>query len=244
MVLVVIPARWGSTRLPQKPLVEIAGRPMIEHVYRQAKLAGSVAHIVVATDHEEIAAVVRGFGGEAAMTGECSSGTDRVAQVAREMTNFDIIVNVQGDWLIPPEMIEETVTPLRDDPNLGMASLKRFFREGEDPENPNMVKVVTDTEDNALYFSRSILPYPRNPGGPGPFLHMGIYAFRRETLFEFTGLPQTPLEKAEGLEQLRALENGIRIRVPTTSHFSTGVDTAEDLERIRKTIDENGNLNN
>ncbi len=220
--------------MANKPLAKIAGRTMVEHVYRKAESARGVVRVVVATDHEKIAATVKNFGGEAIMTDKCDSGTDRVAQVARKLKNFDIIVNVQGDWIIPPEIIEESVVPLLEDPALGMAGVKRLFRDDEDPAEPSMVKVVTDLEDNALYFSRSLLPYPRNTGGPGPFLHMGIYAFRRETLLKFAQLPQTALERAEGLEQLRALEHGIKIRVPTTSHFAVGVDTPEDLQRIRE----------
>jgi len=238
MALVVIPARWASSRLEHKPLVTIAGRPMIEHVYRRAAEASGVERVVVATDNEEIASVVKAFGGEAILTGECETGTDRVARAARRLGRFGIIVNVQGDEpLIPPEMIEQVIEPLKNDSGPGMASLKRAFREDENPSLPQLVKVVTDLEDNALYFSRSLIPYPRNPGESGPYLHVGIYAFRAETLFQFTSLPRTPLERAESLEQLRALEHGIKIAVPTTSHYSVGVDTQEDLEKVRSIME-------
>ena len=234
MSLVVIPARMGSTRLANKPLVEIAGRPMIEHVYRRAQMAKGVERVIVATDHEDVAAAVKRFGGDVMMTGECRTGTDRVAEVARKLPNFGIIVNIQGDEpLLPPEMIEEVTAPLLSDPKLGMASLKRLFLDEEEPTLPSMVKVVTDLNENALYFSRSLAPYPRNAVEKGPFLHVGIYAFRRDFLLQFTELHSTPLERAEGLEQLRALEHGIKIRVPTTTHFSIGVDTPDDLERVR-----------
>jgi 3-deoxy-manno-octulosonate cytidylyltransferase (CMP-KDO synthetase) len=243
MSLVVIPARIGSTRLANKPLVDIGGHPMIEHVYRRALEAAGVEKVIVATDHEDIAAAVRKFGGEVMMTGECRTGTDRVAQVASQLADFDIIVNIQGDEpLLPPEMIEEVTAPLTKDPELGMATLKRLFLDNEEPTVPSMVKVVTDLNGNALYFSRSILPYPRNTPELGPFLHVGIYAFRRDTLLRFASLPATPLERAEGLEQLRALEHGIRVHVPTTTHFSIGVDTPQDLEKVRNIFKTRNNL--
>jgi len=237
MALVVIPARWASTRLAAKPLADIEGRPMVEHVWSRARTASGVTGVVVATDHDKIVAAVKNFGGDVLFTGECKTGTDRVAMVAREMPDAEIIVNLQGDEpLIPPEMIEEVIAPFKTDPNVKMASLKRAFRPGEDPSDPDIVKVVTDLNEDAIYFSRSRIPFPRNEGNYGPYVHVGLYAFRRETLLEFTMMDQTPLEKAESLEQLRALENGIKIRVPTTGHFSVGVDTAEDLETVRKII--------
>ncbi len=211
---------------------------MIEHVYRQAGAASGAERVVVATDSDEIASAVRAFGGEAVMTGECETGTDRVAQAVRELERYEVIVNLQGDEpLIPPEMIDEVIAPLKNSAGPGMATLKRQFREDEDPSLPQLVKVVTDLEDNALYFSRSLIPYPRNPGESAFYLHVGIYAFRAETLFKFTSLPKTPLERTESLEQLRALQHGIKIAVPTTSHYSVGVDTAEDLEKVRSIME-------
>lgn len=236
MIVAVIPARYGSTRLPGKPLAEIAGKPLIEHVYRRVSKARSVDKTLVATDREEIASAVKKFGGEAVMTGECRTGTDRAAQALADV-DCSIVVNVQGDEpLIPPEMIEQVLRPFKADESLQMSSLKRLFRQGEDPSEQQAVKVVTDREDNALYFSRSLVPFPRNPAATGPFLHVGIYAYTRDFLMEFTSWPSTPLEMIEGLEQLRALEHGRRIKVPTTEHFSIGVDTPEDLERVRKLI--------
>lgn len=224
--------------MPGKPLAEIAGRPMIEHVYRRAIEAAGVDRVIVATDHERIVEVVRQFGGEAMMTGDCATGTDRVAEVARRIVDAEIIINVQGDEpLIPPAMIEAVIAPFKKNPDVEMTSLKRAFREDEDPRAPSIVKVVTDLNDNALYFSRSPIPYPRNADGLKYFAHVGIYGFRRETLFRFSGLPQSRLEIAEGLEQLRMIENGIKINVPFTEHFSIGVDTPDDLEKVRLIIE-------
>lgn len=238
MVIAVIPARWGSTRLPGKPLALIAGRPMIEHVYCRVRDARGVERVIVATDDERVAAEVRGFGGEAAMTGECRSGTDRIAQAVSKI-ECDIVINVQGDEpLIPPQMVEDVVKPFSLDNTIMMASLKRAFRPEEDPAAPQAVKVVTDLADNALYFSRSLVPFPRNPSEKGPFLHVGIYAYTRDFLMKFASWPSTPLETAEGLEQLRALERGYRIKVPTTEHFSFGVDTPEDLDRARRLLEQ------
>lgn len=237
MVIVVIPARWGSTRFPGKPLAEIAGKPMIEHVYRRAAQARGVERVLVATDDTKILKCVREFGGEVVLTGEHRSGTDRVAEAVADI-ECDIVVNVQGDEpLIPSRMIEQVIEPFRDDESLQMASLKRLFREDEDPHSPQLVKVVTDKNNNALYFSRSLLPYPRYPQQQPPFLHIGIYAYRKNFLLKFSSLPSTPLEQAEGLEQLRALEHGYRIKVPTTELFSIGVDVPEDIEKVKRHLE-------
>ncbi len=248
MIVAVIPARWASTRLPGKPLELIAGKPMIEHVYRRASEARGIERVVVATDYEEIARAVQGFGGEAIMTGECRTGTDRVARAVADI-DCDIVVNVQGDEpLIPPQMIEQVIEPFKTDASLKMTSLKRLFRPDEDPAVPQAVKVVTDLEDNALYFSRSLIPYEKSeksgtrneymsPIFPPIFLHVGIYAYTRDFLMEFTSWPSTQLETTEGLEQLRVLEHGHRINVPTTEHFSIGVDTPEDLDRVRELLE-------
>lgn len=237
MVIVVIPARLASSRLPEKPLAEIRGKPMIEHVYRRASQARGISRVVVATDDERIVQAVRKFGGEAVMTGDCRTGTDRVAQAVSKI-NCDIVVNVQGDEpLIPPQMVEEVIAPFKSGSYLEMASLKRAFRPDEDPGAQQAVKVVTDMEDNALYFSRSLIPFPRNPTQNSPFLHVGIYAYTRDFLMEFTNWPSAPLEITEGLEQLRVLEHGHRIKVPTTEHFSVGVDTKDDLERVKRLME-------
>lgn len=240
MIIVVIPARWGSTRFPGKPLIDIAGKPMIEHVYRQASRARGIDKVLVATDDTRILKCIREFGGECILTGEHRSGTDRVAEAVADI-ECDIVVNVQGDEpIIPPQMIEQVIEPFRSDNSLPMASLKRAFREGEDPNSPQLVKVVTDIHNNALFFSRSLLPYPRDPQQSQPFLHIGIYAYRKNFLLKFSSLPSTPLEQTEGLEQLRALEHGYRIKVPTTEFFSIGVDVPEDIEKIRKHLKNDG----
>jgi 3-deoxy-manno-octulosonate cytidylyltransferase (CMP-KDO synthetase) len=232
----IIPARYESTRLPGKALADIAGRPMIEHVYRRASAARTVASVIVATDDERIATAVRGFGGNVQMTSAAhQSGTDRLAEVARGL-ECSLIVNVQGDEpLIEPSMIDEAVEAFAGDPALEMSSLRRPIDPGgQDARNPNVTKVVVDRNGDALYFSRASIPFVR-AGSPAPpaWRHVGLYVYRRECLLRLAALPPTALEQAEALEQLRALEHGIRIKVVETAFDSIGVDTAEDLERVR-----------
>jgi 3-deoxy-manno-octulosonate cytidylyltransferase (CMP-KDO synthetase) len=206
---------------------------MIEHVYRRAATTPGVDAVIVAADDERIAAAVNGFGGVARMTRSThQTGTDRIAEVA-ESLECDIIVNVQGDLpLIEPEMIAQAIAPLDLDPDVQMSTLRRPITDASERNNPNVVKVAVDLNGDALYFSRSPLPYLR---GTGPtFKHIGLYAYRRRFLLMLTSLPQTPLEKAESLEQLRALEHGFRIRTVETLHESVEVDTPEDLERVRR----------
>ena len=208
---------------------------MIEHVYRRAATTPGVDAVIVATDDERIAAAVNGFGGVVKMTRSThQTGTDRIAEIA-ESLECDIIVNVQGDLpLIEPEMIAQAIAPLDLDPDLQMSTLRRPITDASERNNPNIVKVAVDLNGDALYFSRSPLPYLR---GTGPtFKHIGLYAYRRRFLLTLTSLPQTPLEKAESLEQLRALEHGFRIRTVETLHESVEVDTPEDLERVRRHI--------
>jgi 3-deoxy-manno-octulosonate cytidylyltransferase (CMP-KDO synthetase) len=236
----IIPARYHSTRLPGKVLADIAGRPMIEHVYRRVCRAAGIDAVIVATDDERVIAAVQKFGGEAMLTSAAHrTGTDRVAEVARAIT-CDIVVNVQGDEpLIPPEMIAEVVAPFRDD-EVVMTTLRRQIEDDADPLSPHVVKVVVNRNDDALYFSRAPIPYSRHPAPNGQthFKHIGLYGYRRDFLLEFAALPQTPLEITESLEQLRALEHGFRIRTPETVHDSHGVDTPEDLERARRQLAE------
>ena len=208
---------------------------MIEHVYRRAATTPGVDAVIVATDDERIASVVQGFGGVVQMTRSThQTGTDRVAEVAANL-ECDIIVNVQGDLpLIEPDMIAQVMAPLDRDPGVQMSTLRQPIADASERENPNVVKVAVDLNGDALYFSRSPLPYLR---GTGPtFKHIGLYAYRRRFLLTLTSLPQTPLEKAESLEQLRALEHGFRIRTVETLHESVEVDTPEDLERVRRLI--------
>lgn len=237
-VLAVIPARFHSTRLPGKILADIAGRPMIEHVYRRASAARLVHGVIVATDDERIAAAVRAFGGAAVMTrADHASGTDRIAEVVA-VHPCRAVVNLQGDEpLIEPDTIDAAVAPLLDDPSLEMSTLSRPFADGDEFRCPNVVKVVTDDRGLALYFSRSPIPFLRdNPSAvPGAArAHVGLYVYRRETLLRLAALPPALLELTESLEQLRALAHGVRIRVVETHHAAAGVDTPEDLARVRR----------
>ncbi len=204
---------------------------MIEHVYRRAAEADLVDAVVVATDDRRILEAVEAFGGIARMTsGAHRTGTDRVAEIAADLP-ADIIVNVQGDEpLIDPAMISSVVQPFREDASVQMTTARRALTDPEDLLNPHVVKVVADCRGDALYFSRSPIPN----GAGSALVHVGLYAFRREFLLRFAALPQTPLEVAESLEQLRALEHGFRIRTVVTEHHSIGVDTPDDLERARR----------
>lgn len=231
----IIPARYESTRLPGKALADIGGRPMIEHVYRRAAAATSISRVLVATDDRRILDKVRGFGGEAVMTSAShQSGTDRLAEAAASL-DADIIVNVQGDEpLLAPATIDAAVTPFFGDPALEMTTLRRAIVDAEELRNPNVTKVVVDRDGFAMYFSRAPIPFTR-AGQPATtaWAHVGLYVYRRATLLRLAGLPQTALERAEALEQLRALEHGIRIKAIKTTHSTIGVDTREDLERVR-----------
>ena len=211
---------------------------MIEHVYRRAAAAMYVTSVIVATDDERILEAVRGFGGVACMTAAYhASGTDRIAEVASELS-CEIVVNVQGDEpLIEPSMIDEAIEPLRADPLVVMSTLRRRMDDRADIDNPNVTKVVVDREGYALYFSRAPIPYVRE-GAPAAaaWRHVGLYVYRREILLQLAGLAPTELERSESLEQLRALQHGIRILAVETEHDSIGVDTPEDLERVRRLI--------
>lgn len=235
-----IPARYASTRLPGKPLLLIAGRPMIEHVYERVSQARGLDRIVVLTDDERIARAVEGFGGEWEMTPpECASGTDRIAHAARQW-HAAAVVNIQGDEpLIDPEAVSRIAVHLADhpeDPVVTLAAEAVLEEMGEEMGNPNAVKVVLDLAGYALYFSRSAIPFQRQEGGAVPLKHLGIYGYQREALLRLAALPQTPLERSESLEQLRALENGLRIRVLLAEGASPGVDTREDLERVERLL--------
>jgi 3-deoxy-manno-octulosonate cytidylyltransferase (CMP-KDO synthetase) len=211
---------------------------MIEHVYRRASAAAWVSSVLVATDDERILEAVRSFGGVACMTSpDHQSGTDRLAEVAAEMS-CDIVVNVQGDEpLIDPAMIDEAVQPLLDDPMVVMSTLRRRIDDPEDLRNPNVTKVVVDRDGYALYFSRAAIPFVRD-GAPAAaaWRHVGLYVYRRDCLLQLAGLAPTELERSESLEQLRALEHGIRILAVETRYDSVGVDTPDDLERVRRLL--------
>lgn len=231
-----IPARYGSTRLPGKPLLPIAGRPMIEHVYTRVARARGLDRVVVLTDDERIARAVEGFGGDCEMTpADCASGTDRIAWAARRW-NAAGVVNIQGDEpLIDPEGVSRIAEHLAANPGDPMVTLATPASPAE-MANPNAVKVVLARDGAALYFSRSPIPYPRSEGGAAPLKHLGIYGYRTEALLRLAALPPSPLERSESLEQLRALENGIAIRVLVVELGSVGVDTAEDLETVERLL--------
>ena len=232
-IAVIIPARFGSQRLPGKPLADLAGRPLIAHVVDRARRARGVDVVAVATDDERIAHAVEAAGGRAIVTGEAQTGTDRVAQAARTLRPAaDVVVNLQGDEpLMDPAAIETLVRAM--EPGVEMATLARPLVEGE-MGRLQVVKVVTDLRGDALYFSRAPIPC-RRAGGDSPLAraHVGIYAFTAAFLQEFASLPPGRLEAEESLEQLRALEHGRRIRVADTSYAGFGIDTPEDLERAR-----------
>jgi 3-deoxy-manno-octulosonate cytidylyltransferase (CMP-KDO synthetase) len=236
-VVAVIPARYGSTRLPAKALADIDGVPMIVRVWRQAKLARSIERVIVATDDERIAAPVRAAGGEAMMTSQShQSGTDRIAEVAQKVP-ANIYLNVQGDQpFTDPRDLDALLAPMLADSAIEMATIATPITDLEEFRNPAKVKVVCDELGNALYFSRSPIPFARDIVGvpPGAMRHIGVYAYRREFLFRFAALAPGKLEQLEKLEQLRALENGYRIRVVASIAPSLEIDTAEDLARARR----------
>jgi 3-deoxy-manno-octulosonate cytidylyltransferase (CMP-KDO synthetase) len=234
----IIPARYHSTRLPGKALADIGGRPMIEHVYRRASAARSVGSVIVATDDERIAAAVRAFGGRAQLTSRShQSGTDRLAEVAADLT-CDLVVNVQGDEpLLEPSMIDEAVGAFYGEPQLMMSTLRRRIDDPAERHNPNVTKVVVDRDGYALYFSRAPIPYVREGAPVAPaWRHVGLYVYRRECLLLLARLAPTDVERAEALEQIRALEHGIRIKAVETAYDSVGVDTPADLERVRRLV--------
>lgn len=235
----VIPARYASTRLEGKPLADIDGHSMIEWVYKRT-LASNLDMVVVATDNQLVYDKVKSFGGEVVMTSENHpNGTSRIAEVAEIYSEFDVIINVQGDEpLIEKEMINSLITPFLKEPNLSMATLKHRIDTIEEVENPNNVKVVTTKGDYAIYFSRSPIPYPREMDMKNYFKHVGIYGYRRDFVIKYSQMAQTPLEISESLEQLRVLENGYRIKVLETPYKIVGVDTKEDLERVREIVKE------
>jgi len=250
IVWAVIPARFASSRLPGKPLVPLAGKPMIQHVWERVRRAQEVSRVLVATDDERIRRAVTEFGGEAVMTrAEHRSGTERLAEVAASAASSgaEIFVNVQGDEpLIEPAAVDAAVAILLEDSSVEVVTLAVPIATPGDVMDPNVVKVVLDFEGNALYFSRAPIPWIRDtageragfspPAGSTHLKHLGLYAFRRSALLEFATFPQGELEKLEQLEQLRWLENGYRIRVAETSYDSVSVDVTEDIARVEKLL--------
>ncbi|MEI6083467.1 MAG: 3-deoxy-manno-octulosonate cytidylyltransferase [Verrucomicrobiota bacterium] len=233
----VIPARYGAQRFPGKPLALIAGKPLVQRVYEQARQARRLDDVIVATDDTRILEAVEGFGGNAVLTDPaCPSGTDRAAEVARHYP-CELVVNIQGDEpLLKPEMIDQLVAGMAESPEFVMGTLARPVEAADVWANPNVVKVVFGVKGNALYFSRHPVPFARD--AQGGFVagqthkHIGIYAYRKDFLMQFVTLPPSRLEQTEKLEQLRALENGFGIRVWVTPHDSIGVDRPEDVELV------------
>lgn len=239
-VVVVIPARYGSTRLPGKPLVSLAGQAMIQRVYERARLARHVNRVIVATDDERIVKAVEAFGGQARMTRhDHRTGTERVAEVAAHEAG-DIFLNVQGDEpLIDPSSIDTAAGALLDDPQVAVATVATPVKVPADIMDPNICKVVLDFDENALYFSRAPIPWVRDTGATVQarhLKHLGLYAFRRDALLEYPTLPQGDLERLEQLEQLRWLENGWKIRVAEVAHDAVSVDVPEDIARVEKLL--------
>jgi 3-deoxy-manno-octulosonate cytidylyltransferase (CMP-KDO synthetase) len=238
-VLVVIPARWGSTRFPGKPLHLIAGKPLVQHVWERCLQCQHVDQVVIATDDERIAYAARRINAVPVLTDpNHPSGTDRVAEAAKSFPKHSVIINVQGDEpLISPALIDELALTLINEPEVPMITAAAPIEDDSLLHDANVVKVVLDTRKDALYFSRSLIPFPRNPDtGLTTYRHLGIYGFQRDFLFQFVKWPPSPLERTESLEQLRALENGARIRVVPTKDLSPGVDTPEQAAAIEKVL--------
>ena len=254
-IIAVIPARFQSSRLEGKLLLPLSGKPLILHTLNRAKSASNVSRVIVAADDEKVYKVIKASGNEVVMTSpNHQSGSDRIAEVAENLPENSIIVNVQGDEpLISPRTINAAVEAILSDPNADIATTCEKFADADEILNPNNVKVICDVNDYALYFSRSPIPFPRdavnkfgsleNAFANDPNLignyrkHTGIYVYRREFLLRFTKMRQTSLEKIEMLEQLRALENGAKIKVVEVAEKSIGVDTQEDFEKVKLIIE-------
>ncbi len=234
---IIIPARYGSSRLEGKPLIEVGGKPIIQWVYEKAQLAKTADIIIVATDDERIYNAVIKFGGNVEMTSTAHKcGSDRIKEVVMRHPEIKYIVNLQGDEpLIKPESIDEVAKNVQEDETADISTLIRKISPKE-AENPNLVKCIRDINGYALYFSRAKIPYERNEGKSDFYGHLGIYGYKREALIKMTELPQTSYEMSESLEQLRALQNGMKIKTSIVNFVPVGIDTAEDLEKFKQII--------
>ncbi|MDO8682152.1 MAG: 3-deoxy-manno-octulosonate cytidylyltransferase [Armatimonadota bacterium] len=244
-ITAIIPARMASTRLPGKPLLDLCGKPIIQWVYERAIAANCFDMILVAAPDKEIIDAVEGFGGRAVLTSpNHRSGADRLAEVCGKMDVGDIIINIQGDEpLIDSQAVAELAASLAQDGAIQMGSLMRPLGESDNPDDPNLVKVVVDCDSFALYFSRSRIPYVRDVGTMSRvYGHIGVYAYRKDFLLKYASMAPTMLEKAESLEQLRAVENGYRIKMIETETKPIGVDTQEDFERVQALVSGGGLL--
>jgi 3-deoxy-manno-octulosonate cytidylyltransferase (CMP-KDO synthetase) len=241
-IYAIIPARYGSSRFPGKPLALIAGKPMVQHVFQCAVNCPEISHVFVATDDVRIFECVNHFNGKAIMTRpDHKSGTDRIAEAAHQLgiRDDDLIVNIQGDQpLFQSSVISELLTPLLKNSDIPMSTLKYRIKESKDIKNPNIVKVVTDYNDFAIYFSRFPIPFYRDQQSqPIHYKHIGMYAYRKDFLITFNRLPEGLLEASEKLEQLRALENGYKIKVTETASNSLEVDRPEDIKKVEKEME-------
>jgi len=235
----IIPARWRSTRFPGKPLHLIAGKPLLRHVWERCARAKKLDSIIIATDDMRIADAAFAWGAQVALTSPShQSGTDRIAEVARKARSFAFIVNIQGDEpLVDPSLIDRLVEALRSDRKIDIVTAAHPFENPAEASSPHQVKVIVDLRGNALYFSRFAIPFPRDRAVPVKYLrHQGIYGFRRRALLQFVKWKPTPLERAESLEQLRALENGVRVHVLVTKHGWPGVDTPADAKALEQKL--------
>lgn len=237
-IIGLIPSRWGSSRFPGKPLHLIAGKPLVQHVWERVSRCSRLDAIAIATDDRRIADAAAAFGAHAIMTSpDHPSGSDRLAEAVQTFPDATHIINIQGDEpLIDPALVDRLADALVADPGLSMATVACPISEEEDLDNPNIVKVVLAANGDALYFSRSVIPYARHPRITSPLRHLGLYAYRRDFLENYVRGEPTPLEKTESLEQLRALENGARIKVILTDHVSVGVDTPEQAQQVEQIL--------
>src|SRR5437660_1999767 len=234
----IIPARWSSTRFPGKPLYVIAGKPLLRRVWERSSKAKNLESVIIATDDMRIDEAAFDWGAELALTSpKHRSGTDRIAEVARHAKQFAFVVNIQGDEpLIDPRLVDELVRKLRSDRSIDIVTAAHPFENPGEAFSPHQVKVVVDESGRALYFSRAAIPFPRNPSKIRYLRHQGIYGFRRDALLQFVKWKRGPLERAESLEQLRALENGVNVHVLLTRHGTPGVDTPADAEALERKL--------
>ena len=239
--VIIIPARYSSTRLNAKPLIKVGGKPIIQWVYEQAKTVKSADDVIVATDNQEIFDTCKAFGGKVEMTStEHQSGTDRIAEVISRHNEYDLIVNLQGDEpLISTENITTAINLLKNDKNADIATLVKVIKDKQEAENPNLVKCIKDINDYAIYFSRNKLPYERKDYEGDFYGHIGLYCYTKNALLKMTKLPQANIEKAESLEQLRAIYNGMKIKVAVVESNAIGIDTKEDLDAFEKYVNNN-----
>lgn len=237
---IIIPARYGSSRLEGKPLLKANDKPIIQWVWEKASKCPLVDRVIIATDDERIFNACKDFGAEVEMTStNHKSGSDRIAEVASRHPEIGYIINLQGDEpLIEQANIELVIKGVLEDEKADISTLLREIKDEEEAQNPNLVKCVFDVNNYAMYFSRSKIPYERNSGKSKIYGHLGIYGYKREALFKMTQLPQTTYEMAESLEQLRALQNGMKIKVAIVDNIPVGIDTMEDFEKFKKMVEE------